>query len=141
MAELRLLALKPSRRVVAVKGLQTRVDRELRDFAGDFIRTMATYPAAMPWKGRTPKSGPRRGGRRTGTYGKGWRLGVVMPGSIEAVNRVEYAVHVGGPKTGAKGKRQAEVMAARHWPNLTEVSDRLWAQHKPAIQRAISVTP
>ena len=139
--ELRLLAIKPKGRIVSVEGLQTRGDRELRDFAGDFIRTMATYPAAMPWKGRTPKSGPRRGGRRTSAYGKGWRLGVVMPGSIEVGNRVEYAVHVGGPKTGSKGERQARAMAARHWPNLTDVSDRLWAKHKPAIQRAISVKP
>lgn len=142
MPELHFTAIKPKNlAVVPVEGLQLKVDRELRSFIGDFIGQMSKYPPQQAWKNGEPKSGPRRGGRRTGTYGPGWVIGAVTPNSIEALNRVPYAVYVGGPKTGAKGKRQAGFMGDRGWPNLTEVGNRLWAKHTPAFRRIFTVSP
>jgi hypothetical protein len=140
MPGIRFEAIKPKRTVIPVEGLQVRVDRELRDFGGDVIREMSKYPPQLPWKHGEPKSGPRRGGRRTGKYGQNWRFGNVRPGLVEVINQIPYAVPVGGPKDGPKGKRQARAMAARGWPNITDVADRIWAKHRPAIQRVISVT-
>lgn len=139
MPILRFQAMKPRRQVIPVAGLQTEIDRELRDFGGEFIRVMSHYPSQQPWKHGEPKSGPRRGGRRTGKYGQNWRFGNVRPGLVEVINQIPYAVHVGGPKAGPKGKRQARAMAERGWPNMTDEANRIWAKHQPAFRRILTV--
>lgn len=136
---MRIEAIKPKRQVIPVANLERRVDRELRDWAADMIRTMATYPRARPWKNPPPKSGPRRGGRRTGSYGRQWQIGKVTASSIEVLNRIPYGVHVGGPKDGSKGRRQARAMAERDWPNITDASREVWTRHRGAIVRVVTV--
>lgn len=93
---------------------ETHINLALRDFAFEFQRVMATYPPAKPWKNPPPKTGPRRGGRRTGNYGRGWtsppkfsRDRVVME------NNVSYSAWVGGSKKTNPG--QARALAARGW--------------------------
>jgi hypothetical protein len=102
-------------------------------FAGDMIRSMADYPGQQ----RTVS-----GYRRTGGLGRGWKIGRRRRGktvtSIEVLNRVRYAVHVQGPRRGAKGRRQTREMRRRGWPNITTESKRVWRRHRPGIVRIIT---
>lgn len=94
----------------------------LEAFAFEAQRELKTYPPARPWK-RPPTSGIRKGGRRTGTLGKNWRLGRRGLDSIEVVNNTPYGSYVQGP-TGKSGKAggQTAVMADRGWPSVTNVA-------------------
>ncbi len=136
---LRLIALKPRRQVVAVQGLVPRIDREVRDYIVAMSGRMATYPPARPWTSRPPKSGPRAGGRRTGTLGRSWQLGMAFrrlgPGAAELVNRVPYAVWVQGPRGRRPG--QTAVMASRGWQNIRDEAQAEWERRKPRIQRIL----
>jgi hypothetical protein len=116
--------LVPKRSIVDPVGLVNKLDRELVSFSGAVIRNITDYPPVKPWKRGFPKSGPRRGGRRTGRYGRMWRLRIHRRGTfVETNNPVVYAVFVGGPKRGAKGQRQARFMGPRGWRNMTDVTD------------------
>lgn len=88
-------------------------------FTLEFLRQMQDYPDAQPWRVPTPKSGPRAGGRRTGDYGRGWRVSGRTTYSVTIINNVPYAVWVGGPTEG-DGPKQTANMAGRGWPSMTE---------------------
>lgn len=107
------------------------VDRTLRNFALDLVSIQTKYPARKPWKPRAdgspsePRSGPRKGGKRTGIYGKGWRIIVTRVGEIVVENRVEYAVYVGGDPSDPSPLHQTQVMRDRGWTSVTEEADKL----------------
>lgn len=118
--------------------VQTGVDRWLRDFSFEVIREMQEYPPWRPWK-RPPTRGPRRGGRRTGAYGKGWGSSVQFtPNSVTIRNNVAYAVYVGGPRAGARGRRQARAMRARGWKSVTDVAPPIAKRMTPVLIRKIT---
>lgn len=135
----------------------TLVERALNEtgFAGDMIRAMANYPQQETTTGASVSLGARFGNRkrkgsktgrkgykRTGTLGRGWKIGRRRRGatitSIEVLNRVAYAVHVQGPRKGQKGRRQTADMRRRGWPNITSESRRVWRKHRPGIIRIIN---
>lgn len=99
--------------------LENGLNRHLRDFATKFQSEVQEYPTWKPWKSKPPTSGPRRGGRRTGAYGKGW---VGSPrftkNSVTITNSVPYAIYVAGTK-------QTRVMKERGWPRVKEVGERV----------------
>lgn len=114
------------------------VNRWLRDFSFEVIREMQEYPPWRPWK-NPPRSGPRKGGRRTGAYGKGWGSSVTFtPNSVTIRNRVGYAVHVGGPRSGERGRRQAAAMRARGWKSVTDVAPPIAKRMAPVLIRRIA---
>lgn len=127
-------------------------------FAGDVIGDLADYPPQQPRRGERQSIGGRgnpagrkrafirRSYRRTGRLGKGWRFG---PGNgrvrrrgndliVEVLNRVPYAIHAQGPRPGLKNRRQTDLMYARRWPNVTEVSRRRWREHRMIIVRILA---
>lgn len=143
---LRLIAIQPSRLPMADNTMEL-VEAQIGalGFARDVINDLANYPPAQPWTSRPPRTGPRAGGRRTGTLGRNWRLPsslrTVRRGTerrVEVVNLTEYAVYVQGPPDGPEGARQTPVMAARNWPNITEVAQRRWAEHEGVVVRIIT---
>lgn len=140
---LRIVAIRPRSEPFATDPFAL-IDEELgrRGFAGDCIRDLAEYPPFKPWRSRTPKSGPRKGGRRTGTLGKGWRIARIERSanrrSVEVDNGVAYAVHVEGPRRGQRGRRQTAVMRERGWPTVTEVAQRNWRKRQPIIVRILT---
>lgn len=95
----------------------------LDTFGFEGQRRLQKYPAAQPWKGPTPKSGLRKGGRRTGTLGRNWKLAAKSKYSITIQNMTPYGVHVQGPPDGPRGARQTANMAARGWPNVKTVGE------------------
>lgn len=125
-------------------------------FAGGVIRRMADYPPQIPPIGqaqslgrkagaRTPKRTytTRKGYRRTGTLGRNWkmvRLGRVGNDIVSEVsNAVPYTRYVQGPKTGpSPGTRQAAVMRARGWKNITDEAAAEWAIWRPRIVRILT---
>lgn len=119
--------------------VQRGVDRFLRDFSFRVVREMQDYPAARPWKHPPPKEGPRKGGRRTGDYGKGWGLAPQFTGnSVTLWNSVQYAVYVGGPKRGSRGKRQAKAMRERGWKSVSDVAPAIARELRPVLIRRIT---
>lgn len=107
---------------------KTALTNLLKDFGVTAQKKLQTYPAAQPWK-NPPKTGPRRGGKRTGSYGRGWAGSMKVSGytSVELTNNVTYAVYVGGPTSGG-GQHQTRVMSARGWPNVTQVGQEAAAE-------------
>lgn len=85
---------------------------------------MQNYPAARPWK-NPPKTGLRAGGKRTGNYGRGWRV-VINKDNAKITNGVLYAVYVGGSKKQRPG--QARALAARGWQSTDDVIPRVKKQ-------------
>ncbi len=139
---LRVVAIIPKHRVIDVTSFVKDIDRELAvNFAGAVIRDMSAYPPVLPWAHGFPQSGPRKGGRRTGRYGRGWRLRGHRRGTlVEVTDPVTYAVFVGGPTTGIRGQRQARFQGRRGWPSITTVIDRRWPPTQRAIVRIIAGT-
>lgn len=126
-------AITPKRLIIAPPGTQlAESQRFLRDFAFEFTHAMQEYPPWMPWK-RPPTSGPRKGGRRTGNYGRQWFQTFSSGGNrswVTVLNHVEengrqYGIYVGGPKRGVRGRRQAKAMAARGWVSSSTVASKL----------------
>ncbi len=127
---LRLEALPPAAKVIDADNIEALIDQQLGQagFVGGVIREMSDYPGQQATISNY---------RRTGTYGRGWvfgarrRRGNVV--SASAVNRVLYAIRVGGPRRGAKGRRQTKEMKRRGWPNITDVGNRQWKRFGPRI--------
>lgn len=118
--------------------VQRGVDRFLRDFSFRVVREMQDYPSARPWK-RPPTTGPRRGGRRTGAYGRGWGTSVQFTGnSVTIMNSVQYAVYVGGPRRGNRGQRQAAFMRERGWKSVSDVAPAIARELRPVLIRGIT---
>lgn len=127
-------------------------------FAGKVIDDLANYPPQQPRVGERQSLGRRagnrlkkrafirRGYRRTGRLGKGWRFGpyngrVRRRGAdlvVEVVNRVPYGIPVQGPRPGAIRRRQTDEMYRRRWPNVTEVSRRRWREHRQLVVRILA---
>lgn len=121
--------VRPRKPPIATGNIAALVEQQLGEngFAGAVLRDLTNYPPAQPWRSRPPKTGPRAGGRRTGTLGRNWKLGpFVRSGSsmsIQVFNDVPYAVFVEGPSRGAKGARQTAEMKRRGWPSITAVAN------------------
>lgn len=147
---LRIEAIVAKRQPIATGNLIALLQQEVGalGFAGEMVRRMSDYPPARPWRSRPPTKGPRKGGRRTGAYGRGWRIGAErdltqtggggfrITGS--ARNRVHYAVFVGGPRPGAYRRRQTDVMRSRGWPSITFEARRGWAKYRPRVVRILT---
>lgn len=131
-----LRAILPRRAAVPpAQQIRRGIDRFLRDFAFGVVREMQEYPPARPWKHRPPSSGPRKGGRRTGFYGREWGVGVRFGANrVEVVNRAVYAVYVGGPVPGrGPGRRQAHALRARGWKSVSDVAPVLRRRFRPLL--------
>jgi hypothetical protein len=152
---LRVRALRPREFPIATSNFAALIDEELgrRGFAGDVISDMSDYPPQQI-TGQRQSLGRRAGARqakrtvihrgyvRTGQYGRNWRISRIertrARRSVEVSNLIPYAVYVGGPARGAVGLRQTAVMREKGWSNISEVSRRRWAQHRPLIVRIIA---
>lgn len=132
---IRIRALTPKRQITAA-GIQREFNRYLRNFRDEFIEEMEEYPPEQPWRSRTPTSGPRAGGRRTGAYGRGWRENVrFTPQSVIIINPVRYAIVVGGSRSGSPG--QAHVLADRGWKSIEDVGPEVAERNLPEFTRVI----
>ncbi len=140
--KLTIVPLIPKRLVIDATTFVNDLDRELAiNFSGAVIRDMTNYPEVKPWARGFPKKGPRKGGRRTGRYGRNWKLSLHRRGTVvEVTNRTPYAVHVGGPTIGEKGRRQALFMGPRGWLAINTVVGRHWPSTQRAIARIIAGT-
>lgn len=126
----RLRAILPKNRITTAH-TEARIQGWLKDVGEQFQEAMAVYPGKQPWKHGEPRKGPRRNGRRSGAYGRGWKDTplVITKSSVTALNPVPYARYVGGPKRSTGGRtRQAQHMRARGWQSQSDVG--------PAIVRA-----
>lgn len=82
---------------------------------------------------------------RTGDYGRGW----TAPGSMtvtttEAVliNKIAYAVYVGGPLPGSgAGHRQAAVMTRKGWTSISVAAREEIKGYPYLIQAALIASP
>lgn len=108
-----------------------------RGFAGGMVKRMQSYPAAKPWRSRVPTKGPRKGGKRTGALGRGWRMTKTGPGFSEVSNKVKYTVWVEGPQSGP-GKKQLDGMRVRGWPAIDDEVLREWRIHRPLIIKLLT---
>lgn len=130
-----LIAIRPKRFNILNVDL-VELQRVNTQFALDVGKEMAKYPTQTPTRYK-----------RTGSYGRGW----FAPGSIKAspsevtlVNRVRYAVYVGGPwpQSGrAKGERQTKVMHGKGWPNISDVARKEKKRYVQLVNRAIRGRP
>ena len=119
----RLRAILPKEKISALYP-KKRIQAWLKDVGEQFQEAMSEYPGKQPWKHGEPKKGPRRGGRRTGAYRKGWQNTplIITEASVTALNPVPYARYVGGPRRSTGGRtRQAKAMRARGWQSQTDV--------------------
>lgn len=135
MSPMRVVAIRPRGEIIATQNLQKLIDAELglRGFAGEMIRVMADYPAFIPWTSTPPKSGPRRGGRRTGNLGRGWRMRRTAALAYEVTNRVPYVGFVQGFRRGRP--RQTAVARSRNWQQIDTETQRVW--HRRGYRRNI----
>jgi hypothetical protein len=132
---IRIEAILPKKKLDPAN-VQRGLNTWLRDFAFEFQREMQEYPAAKPWK-NPPRSGLRKGGRRTGTYGKGWTGAPQFTSdSVTIINRVGYAVYVGGAKRKRPG--QTRVMAGRQWKSVSDVGPEVSRRILPRLSKLIS---
>lgn len=152
----KLVAILPKNKFLKSSNTRrTNIQAALDDLADDLIFTMQYYPPKQPWKigtrvkgpeGRTGpnrrvvnlgylKSGPRKGGRRTYKYRRGWRK-VKKPYSIEVINKVKYAVWVGGSRR-SRGPKQTNEMRRRGWLSTSDVGPKVRAFHRAAFQKAL----
>lgn len=121
------------RRSIRTEELRAGVQREMRAFARDFQREMSEYPPPRPWQGRTPKTGPRADGQRTGRYGLGWQSEPILtPLTVTIVNRVPYARYVGGPHG-----VQRDYLAARGWNSIDDIGPDVADRRIPALVQLI----
>lgn len=120
----RLVAVLPKKYTSKTKAL-VGIRNLLETFAFEAQRELQDYPPAMPWKNPPPRTGLRKGGRRTGTLGRNWKIGGRSQLAIQVTNNTPYGSYVQGP-AGKSGKAggQTQVMADRGWPNVTEVGAR-----------------
>ena len=112
----------------------------LNGFLKDCQSQFQNYPVAMPWTSRVPKSGPRKGGKRTGALGQHWSMEYISMYEGRLTNRLGYAGYVEGyTDHGRSGERQTGVMARRRWPNITNVANTTWKKWLPNVAKSFSV--
>jgi len=137
-----LVAINPNPRA-PIGDINRLLDEALGQtgFAGRALRSLADYPPAKPWKGRTPSRGPRKGGRRTGNLGRNWRL--LTPATNRGTrvwgttNRTRYGIYVQGPQPGVIRQRQTPNMRDRGWPNITRVGRQTWTFYGYRVRRIL----
>lgn len=104
------------------------IDTFLLSAGAGMQKEMSWYPVARPWKSPPPKHGLRAGGRRTGNYGRNWRITAKDPESITISNPISYAPYVGGSRRASPG--QARSMEARNWRSVDDVIPRVLKKSK-----------
>lgn len=152
---LRIRAIRPRRNPMATN-INQLIDEELdrRGFAGDVIREMSDYPPQQPAYGvrqslgkpfgnrRRKRSTIGKGYKRTGQYGRNWKITGTMrtpsTRSVTVSNPIRYAIFVGGPEKGRVGARQTEVMREKGWKSISVVAREQWAKRRPVIIRIIT---
>lgn len=98
------------------KTAKKSLDKLLMGFQVQAAQRLQRYPPWRPWV-NPPRTGPRAGGKRTGTLGRGWSTFRLESGKqITMENRTTYSPYVQGPKG-----QQARALAARGWPRVDEV--------------------
>lgn len=95
-------------KVLGSKKFQERADALLVEIGTKTLNDLQKYPPALPWKSPPPKTGLRKGGKRTGTLGRNWSMHKSVSGSVEVSNETPYADWV-------QGEHQTHVMAQRNW--------------------------
>lgn len=132
----RVDAIVPTKKL-STAAVLAELNRSLKAFATDVKKEMSEYPSARPWQSRTPKSGPRAGGKRTGRYGRGWHNAEVefTPYSVTIVNPVPYASAVGGSRSRSPG--QAHRLAARGWKSISDVGPGVAKRHLPDFSHVV----
>lgn len=96
---------------------------ELERWGAQVERGAKQYPAWMPWKNTPPKTGPRKGGRRTGNLGREWTHDIVESGDgplgrcYNKMGKAPYAPFVQGKE------KQARAMAKRGWRKIDDIAD------------------
>lgn len=133
----RLRAILPKEKISALYP-RKRIQAWLKDVGEQFQEAMSVYPAKQKWKHGEPKKGPRRGGRRTGAYGRGWKNTplVIREASVTALNPISYARYVGGPRRSTGGRtRQAKHMRARGWKSQSDVGPAIVRANLPRLRK------
>lgn len=120
-------AIIPSRYTSADKGKES-LDTLLKTYGEKMEKKLKEYPAAQPWKGPTPKSGPRAGGRRTGNLGRSWKSTVQSGQSVTVESNVPYASYVQG-SPGQTGN-----MKARGWKTTKDIAEEAWKEATAAVK-------
>ncbi len=116
--------------VIGVDNLEDLLNQQLGQlgFAGDMIREGSDYPAQLPTVS---------GYIRTGTLGRGWRLGSQRRGASLAVtvdNPTTYARRVQGPRRGFGPRpHQVPAMRMRGWRSIEVMVARVWPEHRDVI--------
>lgn len=129
----------PTKSASRAKTASAAFQRSLNAFTLEFTRQVQGYPAAQPWKSPPPRTGLRAGGRRTGTYGKGWVIRNRKADSVEVVNEVKYAVWVGG-RTDGSGPKQTANMARRGWVSMTTARESALKKMRDQLRKDIRST-
>lgn len=135
----RLRAILPKEKITTLY-TKKRIQTWLKDVGEQFQREMGEYPAKQAWKHGEPTKGPRRGGRRTGAYRKGWQNTplIIREASVVALNPVPYARYVGGPKRSSGGRtRQAKHMRARGWQSQSDVGPAIVRRNLPKLRKLV----
>lgn len=137
---MKFTAILPKKQPITEAQAKKHVSLWLRNCAFEFQREMQEYPQWQPWTSRPPRTGPRAGGRRTGTYGRGW-IGSprFTADSVTVTNDVRYAGYVGGPThlSGRDGGQTA-VMKARGWKSISDVAEAVAKKSLPAASRIMT---
>lgn len=137
---MRLIPIRPKKPVIPnIARIDGNVHRDLRDFGVKMQSQMEHYPTARPWK-NPPKSGLRRGGKRTGRLRGGWATGLRMSRfRMDLVNQVPYGMPVQGYVPGyGKGRRQSAVMRARGWQNISTEVKKTWPTYRLRLQKSLA---
>jgi len=92
------------------------LDKLLLSFQAEAQNQLQAYPPWSPWK-NPPRTGPRAGGRRTGTLGRNWgSYKLVHATSITMTNKTPYARYVQG-----RAGQQTRVMNSRGWVGVDKI--------------------
>lgn len=126
-----LKAIVPKRKSLDTSHLQAELVAMNTKFITDIQRVMIKYPSQQPTRYK-----------RTGDYGRGWAgPGAVKITAEEAtlINRIRYAVYVGGPNPGARaGERQSQVMANKGWTSISTAVAVLKSQYPRLVIRVMA---
>lgn len=133
---IRVEAILP-KKVISAEASERILRKYLRDFATGVQKEMSEYPPRQPWKSRTPRKGPRSGGKRTGQYKAGWKSAPIYGrASVSIINPVEYAAVVGGPKAARPG--QIGTHRRRGWKSISTVAPEVNRRVLPRLSTAFT---